>query len=253
MPSTSTPHTPPQKVVLVTGAAQRIGAAICRELHQRGFAIVIHYRQSSTAALALAEQLNAIRADSARCVSADLNSSNDIHALATAATQCWGRIDALVNNASSFYPTTLASASEADWDALINSNLKGPFFLSQALIQPLLQHQGSIVNIIDIHAEKPMLGYPIYSIAKAGLAMMTKTLARELAPNIRVNGVSPGAIIWPEPEPNEEDKSLLLNTVPMQRLGEASDIAKTVAFLIEDAPYVSGQIIAIDGGRSLNM
>jgi len=245
--------TSPEKTALITGAAQRIGAATARKLHQLGFNIVIHYRSSEAAANKVAEQLNQLREHSAVCLQADLTSVSEVQRLAIEAEKIWGRIDVLVNNASSFYPTPIDQATEAHWSAIIDSNLKGPFFLSQALSTPLKDKQGCIVNIVDIHSEKPMRKHAIYSIAKAGVAMMTKTLARELAPDIRVNGVSPGAIMWPEQETSEQTKKSILNRVPMQRIGDSSDIARTVAFLVCSAPYITGQIIAVDGGRSLSM
>ena len=245
--------TKPAKVALVTGAAQRIGAEICRELHRRDFNVVIHYRNSSQTAEALANELNHQRNDSAHCLKADLTVLNQVKELANAAIQRWGNIDVLVNNASTFYPTPVNQATEQDWTALVDSNLKGPFFLSQHVTDALRLQQGCIVNIVDIHSEKPLRDHPVYCIAKAGVAMMTKTLARELAPDVRVNGVSPGAILWPEQDLSEQDKTSILAKVPMQRLGEALDIARTVAFLVSDAPYINGQIIAVDGGRTLSM
>ncbi|ARN74297.1 pteridine reductase [Oceanicoccus sagamiensis] len=242
-----------QRVALVTGAAQRIGAEICKTLHGAGFNIIIHYRSSSQPAEELADQLNQQRSGSAHCIKADLTNSNDVLALAIAAEKHWGHIDALINNASTFYPTPLNTSTEEDWNALFDSNVKGPFFLSQTLTPTLSQRQGCIVNLVDIHSEKPMADHTIYSMAKASVAMMTKTLAKEMAPAVRVNGVSPGAILWPEQELDPNDKSSILNKVPMQKIGDVSDIAKTVAFLVNDAPYITGQIIAVDGGRSLNM
>lgn len=242
-----------QRVALVTGAAQRIGAEICKTLHAAGFNIVIHYRSSSQPAEALAEQLNQQRSHSAHCLKADLTNSSDVQALATAAEKQWGHIDALINNASTFYPTPLNTSTADDWDALFDSNVRGPFFLSQALTPTLSERKGCIVNLVDIHSEKPMAEHTIYSMAKASVAMMTKTLAKEMAPVVRVNGVSPGAILWPEQALDPNNKSSILNKVPMQKIGDVSDIAKTVAFLVNDAPYVTGQIIAVDGGRSLNM
>ncbi len=242
-----------KKIALVTGGAQRIGAAISKELHQQGFNIVIHYRHSKQAATELASQLNQQRQHSAICLQADLNSPAEVKQLAIDAEQVWGHINALVNNASSFYPTPFEQATEADWTTLIDSNMKGPFFLSQALTATLREQQGCIVNIVDIHSEKPMREHAIYSIAKAGVAMMTKALAMELAPDIRVNGVSPGAILWPKQESSEQKKQLIRDKIPMQRTGEPTDIARSVAFLVCEAPYISGQIIAVDGGRSLNM
>ncbi|MEE8056724.1 MAG: pteridine reductase [Pseudomonadales bacterium] len=241
------------KTALITGAAQRIGAAIARELHQLGYNIIIHYRDSGTAANTLAEQLNQLREQSVACLQADLTSVTDVQRLAIESQKIWGRIDVLVNNASSFYSTPIAQATEADWSALIDSNLKGPFFLSQALSSNLKDNQGCIVNLVDIHSEKPMRKHAIYSIAKAGGAMMTKTLARELAPDIRVNGVSPGAILWPEQETSEHTKKSIVDKIPLQRTGDTLDIARTVAFLVCRAPYITGQIIAVDGGRNLTM
>lgn len=241
------------KTILITGAAQRLGAATARELHERGHNIIIHYRHSKDDADALAKYLNDRRPQSAKCVQADLTDHQQSIKLAQSALQCFGRIDALINNASTFYPTPVSTATEADWSCLIDSNLKGPFFLSQALTDELSRNEGVIINIVDIHSERPMRDHTIYSIAKAGVAMMTKTLAKELAPKVRVNGVSPGAILWPEEGIAEQHMTSILSKVPLKRIGEAEDIARTVAFLVDDAPYISGQIIAVDGGRSLSM
>lgn len=241
------------KTVLITGAAQRLGAATARELHQRGHNIIIHYRGSQEDAEALAHQLNELRPKSAQCVQADLTNHQQVLSLAEQALRCFGRLDVLVNNASTFYPTPVNQATEDDWSCLIDSNLKGPFFLSQALTDELSRNEGAIINIVDIHSERPMRDHTVYSIAKAGVAMMTKTLAKELAPHVRVNGVSPGAILWPEQGMEEKHVKSILSKVPMQRIGEAGDIARTVAFLVDDAPYINGQIIAVDGGRSLSM
>lgn len=241
------------KTALVTGAAHRIGAEICRVLHQRGFNIVLHYRNSGQQAETLAGELNADRPDSAQCVRADLTEHAEVIALAERAMACFGRIDALINNASMFYPTPAHQATEQDWHILVDSNLKGPFFLTQALSRELADRRGAIINIVDIHSERPMRNHTVYSIAKAGVAMMTKTLAKELAPEVRVNGVSPGAILWPDEGLAEHHQQSILSKIPLQRTGEAADIARTVAFLTEDAPYISGQIVAVDGGRSLSM
>lgn len=241
------------RVALVTGGALRIGAEISRELHRRGYTVLIHYRSSQTAATELVQTLNAERADSAYCFQADFSSNEDIRLLADFAKSIAGGVDALVNNASSFYPTKIDQASEDDWNSLIDSNLKGPFFLTQSLVGALKERKGNVINIVDIHSERPMLDHSIYCIAKAGVAMMTKTLAKDLAPNIRVNGVSPGAILWPDHEMNDDTKQSILNKIPLARVGESPDIAKTVAFLIEDSPYITGQIIAVDGGRNLTM
>jgi pteridine reductase len=241
------------RVALVTGGALRIGAEISRELHRCGYTVLIHYRSSATAATELTRELNSIRVDSAYCFQADLSSFEDIRSLADFAKGISGGVDALVNNASSFYPTKIDQASEDDWNILIDSNLKGPFFLTQLLIGTLEKRKGNVINIVDIHSERPMHNHSIYCIAKAGVAMMTKTLAKDLAPNIRVNGVSPGAILWPEHETNDANKQSILKKIPLNRIGECTDIAKTVAFLIEDSPYITGQIVAVDGGRNLTM
>lgn len=241
------------KTALITGAAHRIGAEIARTLHGRGYNVVLHYRSSAQTAQALADSLNTQRADSAHCAQGDLTQHAQVLALAQQALESFGRIDVLINNASMFYPTPANRASEEDWHVLIDSNLKGPFFLTQALTPELSTRRGSIVNIVDIHSERPMRDHTVYSIAKAGVAMMTKTLAKELAPDVRVNGVSPGAILWPDEGLADKHKQSILSKVPLERTGTPADIAATVAFLTDDAPYVSGQIIAVDGGRSLSM
>ncbi|WP_269620785.1 pteridine reductase [Zhongshania sp. BJYM1] len=240
-------------VALVPGAAQRLGAEICRSLHGRGYRIVIHYRHSHTAAKDLRDELNSLREDSAVILAGDMNSLTDVKDVATKAISQWQRLDVLINNASGFYPTPIATADDRDWDALFNSNLKGPFFLSQTVAPALKASAGCIVNLVDIYAQKPLSGFPIYSMAKAGVAMMTQSLALELAPDVRVNGVSPGAILWPEQETDYsiKEKQDLKQRVPLQRQGEARDIAQTVTFLVADAPYITGQIIAVDGGRSV--
>ena len=240
------------KVALVTGAARRIGAAICCTLHAEGWNLIVHCHQSVAAAEALADTLNQQRTNSAQVIQTDLNKIVDIQFLATAAPAAWGRLDALVNNASSFYPTPIPDATEDQWNDLVGSNLKAPFFLSQMLYPALSQQHGCIINISDIFAVRPMPRHTIYSIAKAGNAMMTKSLALEMAPNVRVNGIAPGAILWPENEMGEEvtnhDK---LQQIPLGRLGGAQAIADTVRFLITESSYITGQIIAVDGGRSL--
>lgn len=241
-------------VALVTGSAQRIGAAIVHTLHSAGYNTVIHYRQSSDAAEKLAASLNRQRQDSAITISADLDDVSHIYRLAAAAQAAWGRMDALVNSASSFYPTPVGSATAQQWDDLVGSNMKAPFFLSQALAPALANQQGAIVNIADIYADRPLARHTIYCMAKAGNAMLTKSLARELAPDVRVNGVSPGAILWPEQggAVDLQSQQQLLDKVPLQKTGTAKDIADTVLFLLRDAPYITGQIIAVDGGRSVN-
>lgn len=246
------------KVALVTGAARRIGAEIARQLHKANFNLVIHYHQSKSAAQELVDELNEARANSAIGIAADLNNLTAITQLAEQAQQHWQRIDLLVNNASSFYPTPIGDTSEADWNQLINSNLKAPFFLAQALAKHLSEHHGSIINIADIYADRPLLKHSVYSIAKAGNVMLTKTLAQELAPLVRVNGIAPGAILWPDdtqkkPEDklSDENKVKLLAKIPLQQRGHEQDIARSILFLTNDAPYITGQILNVDGGRSI--
>lgn len=243
---------PHEKVVLVTGAAQRLGAATVRHLHGRGWRVLVHCRQSRESAEELAANLNVKRPDSCRVLQADLENDADIARLAREAEAAWSRLDGLVNNASGFYPTPIGQASSEDWNTLFSSNARAPFFLSQALAPALARQEGSIVNLLDIHAERPLKEHTIYCMAKAALAMMTLSLAKELAPQVRVNGVAPGAILWPgSTEPDEATQQRLLSGIPLQRRGEPSDIARTIAFLLEDAPYVTGQIMAVDGGRGL--
>jgi pteridine reductase len=241
--------------VLVTGGAKRIGAAIVRRLHAAGANVALHCRSSAAPARALAEELNARRADSAVAVRADLTLMQDVGALVVEASRRWGRLDALVNNASSFYPTPVGDINEETWDDLIGPNLKAPLFLAQAAAPELRRNAGCIVNIIDIHAEWPMKGHVVYNVAKAGLAMLTRSLARELAPEVRVNGVSPGTIVWPEGGPwnDENARQRIVDRIALKRRGEPDDIARAVEFFIAGAPYVTGQILAVDGGRSLNI
>lgn len=242
-----------RKTVLVTGAAVRIGAAISKILHSRGCEVMLHYNSKGEQAQSLADKLNAESPKSVSTVQGDLSSSADIDAIAARVEESFGRLDVLVNNASRFYPTPVGDTQAWQWDDLVNSNLRGPYFLIQALLDPLRIAGGSVVNILDVHAERPMREHSVYCISKAGLAMMTRFLAQELAPSIRVNGVSPGAILWPEDEPQAADKQAILQRTALGRLGDPSDIASAVAYLALDAPYVTGQILAVDGGRSLNI
>lgn len=240
------------RVVLITGAAQRLGAATARRLHARGWRVLVHYRDSASAADALAAELNAHRPDSCRPIFADLGRDDDIRQLGEAATQAWGRVDALVNNASSFYPTAVDTATPAQWDDLFASNARAPFFLAQALLPALRASRGAIVSLLDIHASRPLPQHTLYCMAKAAHAMLTQSLARELAPEVRVNGIAPGAILWPSSgEPDPEAQQRILAGIPLARLGAPEDIARTIVFLLEDAPYITGQVIAVDGGRSL--
>jgi len=240
------------KVVLITGAAHRIGATTARFLHARGANLVIHYRSSRKAAQALQQELQAQRPESVVLVQADLHTTAKLTGLVRQAAEAWGRLDVLINNASTFYPTPMGSVDEAQWDDLIGSNLKAPFFLSQAAAPWLAERQGCIINIVDIHADRPLRRHPIYSIAKAGLVMLTRALAGELGPEVRVNAIAPGAILWPESEMDEVTKQRIVSRTFLKRQGEPLDIARAVRFLIAEAPYMSGQVLTLDGGRSLN-
>lgn len=240
-------------VALITGGGRRIGAEIAQQLHSNGFNVIIHYLRSETEALDLAERFNQQRQNSAVTIKADLSQVESVKTLAANAVSSWGYLDVLINNASSYYPTQFGEVTEEQWEDLQASNSKAPFFLSQALAPELKKQRGAIVNIVDIHADKPLPEYSPYTIAKAGTAMLTKSLARELAPEVRVNGVSPGVIIWPEnaAEHSEQEKQRILEQIPLAREGSAGDIARTVLFFVKDAPYITGQILAVDGGRSL--
>ena len=242
------------QVVLITGGAKRVGAAICRSLHAAGADLMVHYRSSSKEAHALQDELNAIRTDSVALARADILKPSSLPSLVNDTVERFGRLDVLINNASSFYATPVGEVTEQAWDDLIGTNLKAPLFLSQAAAPHLRRSHGAIVNIVDIHAERPLRGYVVYTLAKAGLAALTRSLAMELAPAVRVNGVAPGAIAWPEDGqfPPEERVRIVQDTL-LGRLGDPVDIARTATFLCLDAPYVTGQIIAVDGGRSVNI
>ncbi len=241
-------------VVLVTGGAKRVGAAIVQRLHQEGWRVAIHYRASADAADALAASLNALRADSAIIVQADLLQTATLGALVERVISTYGRLDALVNNASTFYPTAVADFTEADWVSLIGSNLKAPLFLSQAAAPYLKTARGCIVNITDIHAERPMAGYLIYNVAKAGLRGLTQALARDLAPEVRANAVAPGPIEWPDDgQISSEERERILDHVPLKREGGVAQIAEAVKYLVCDANFVTGQTINVDGGRSISL
>lgn len=240
------------RVALITGAAQRLGAATARHLHENGWRVLLHCRLSRERAAELAVEFNAVRRDSCRVLQADLARSEEMQRLAEEAEAAWGRMDALVNNASSFYPTPIGETTGEQWEDLFASNARAPFFLAQALAPALRRQQGAIVNLIDIHAERPLRHHTVYCMAKAAHSMLTRSLAKELAPEVRVNGVAPGAILWPSSgQPDAGVQQEVLAGIPLQRLGEPADIARTIAFLLEDAPYITGQIIAVDGGRSL--
>lgn len=237
--------------VLVTGGAKRIGECIARKLHSRGAKIAIHYGSSAAEASALAESLNTVRDDSALTLQADLHDTAALPGLVDQAVAHAGRLDVLVNNASTFYPTPVGEITEENWDDLLGTNLKAPLFLAQAAAPHLRQAHGNIINIVDIHATRPLKNHPVYGPAKAGLAMLTRSLARDLAPEVRVNGVSPGAILWPEDGIEQKVEAAILKQVPLKRTGSPEDIARCVLFLLQDAPYITGQIIAVDGGRSI--
>ena len=236
---------------LVTGAAKRIGAAIARGLHAAGANVVIHYHSSSAEADTLVGELEAMRPGSAFALRADLTDTGAIAELVESVLERTGRLDILVNNASSFYPTPLGSVTEAQWDELIGSNLKAPLFLCQAALPALRAAQGVIVNIVDVHAQRPLRNHAVYGAAKAGLAMLTRSLAKDLGPDIRVNGISPGAILWPEAGMPEPIQKSIIREIALKRPGEPADVAAAVVFLVRDAPYVTGQILAVDGGRSV--
>jgi pteridine reductase len=238
-------------VALITGGARRIGAAICRELHRNGCRILIHYHASKQAAGQLADELNALRTHSCATLGANLRKQEDLDNLVKDAYQLWGRLDILINNASTFYPTPVGDITEEQWDDLTETNVKAPLFLSQAAAPYLRRSRGCIINILDIHAERPMRKHVLYSASKSALAAITRSLARELAPDIRVNGVAPGAILWPENDMSEDSKQSILRRIPLQRTGRPEDIATAVRFLALDTPYITGQIINVDGGRSL--
>jgi pteridine reductase len=244
-----------QPVILVTGAARRVGAAISSTLHDAGAALVLHYRSSGDAAQALAEQMNGKRPNSATALQADLGDPGTLETLVAAIIERFGRLDGVVNNASSYFATPIGGIDEAAWLDLVNSNLKGPLFLAQAAAPHLRSANGAIVNITDIHAERPYKGYPTYCAAKAGLLGLTRALAIELAPEVRVNAVAPGAIQWPDDVaefPPEERQAIIQHTL-LKRIGEPADIARTVKFLIFDAPYITGQVINVDGGRTAHL
>lgn len=236
---------------LITGAGKRIGACIASTLHGHGMNIAIHYRGSAAAADALAAEFNSTRANSAITVQADLLDTKRLKTLVDEVVAQTGRLDLLLNNASSFYPTPLDEVTEEHWNDLLGTNLKAPLFLAQAAAKYLRESNGNIINIVDIHAQRPLNNHPVYGPAKAGLAMLTRSLAKDLAPEVRVNGVSPGAILWPEDGMPEKIEKVIIKQVPLKKTGEPADIAKTILFLVKDAPYITGQIIAVDGGRSI--
>ena len=241
------------KTVLVTGGARRVGAAIVRRMHRAGANVVIHYRTSSADALRLQRRLEDERKGSSICVRGDLLCLDELDAMLALATRRFGRLDALVNNASSFYATPLGKISPQTWDDLIGTNLKAPLFLAQSAAGELARRRGCIVNIVDIHAERPLQQHVVYSIAKAGLVALTRSLAQELGPRVRVNAVAPGAIAWPNDGAlaKPQAQRAILRRTPLDRIGRPEDVAGAVEFLIVAAPYVTGHVLAVDGGRSV--
>ena len=238
------------RTAIITGAARRIGAAIARELHGLGMDVIIHYHYSYAEAHALAQQLNALRPGSAHALAADLASTTSCQALIDQACALNQRLDVLVNNAAVFYPTPVMEIDEHDWNDVINVNLKAPLFLSRAAAVYLAQTSGSIINIADVHAERPLKNHSLYSISKAGLIMLTRSLAKELGPAIRVNAISPGAILWPE-DLDAQTREMILARTTLKRPGVVADITGAVRYLLDDASYTTGQVLVIDGGRTL--
>ena len=242
------------KTVLITGGAKRIGLAICHYLHDRGYNLIVTYNKSSKEAKALKIELNESRASSCDIIKMNFTGSTNFSQFHKKIMRSFGRIDVLINNASKFYPTKMHMVNEKNWNDLVNTNLKTPLFLSKVFKNELTKRKGSIINIIDIHADPPLKDHIIYNISKAGLLALTKTLAKDLAPHIRVNGVSPGAIMWPKQDlSNVKKQKEILSRIPLKRSGGPTDIAQAVFFLIEHSDYITGQNINVDGGRKLNM
>ena len=240
------------KVALITGGTRRVGAAIARLLHARGMNLVIHYLSSEKSAHALQQELHEVRPDSVMLMRGDLNSGDRLlKNLVFESVEAFGRLDALINNAARIYTTPLGEASETQWDDLMGANLKAPFFLSQAAAPHLKKSGGSIVNIADVYAERPLPGFSIYSITKAGVVMLTKALARELGPEVRVNAIAPGAILWPESGVDEMSKQRIISRTPLKRAGDPDDIARAVLFFLADGGFITGQVLDVDGGRGV--
>lgn len=243
------------KVVLITGGAKRVGAAICRELHTHGANLMIHYNTSKHEAKALQAELNLLRPDSVSIIQGDLLNTAIVTSLIEEVIQCFGKLDILINNASLYEPTDVGQINEDNWHALVGSNLKAPMFLSQAAAKVLKKNHGCIINITDMHIEHPKKGYVVYSVAKAGLVTLTKSLATELSPEVRVNAVAPGPVLWPENNPQFDEvyRKRVISQTLLKRIGEPTDIAKAVKFLAADAPFITGHVLAVDGGRSINL
>jgi pteridine reductase len=243
------------KVVLITGGAKRVGAAICRMLHAEGAQLMVHYRSSVFEARALQTELNLSCPDSVEIIQADLLDIAALPTLVGKTVKHFGKLDVLINNASSYYSTELGQINEENWLDLMGSNLKAPLFLSQAAAPALRQTNGCIVNITDMHIERPKKGYIVYSVSKAGLVTLTKSLAHELSPDVRVNAVAPGPVLWPDDNPQFDEvyRQRVISQTLLKRIGEGNDVAKAVKFLIADAPFITGHVLAVDGGRSLNL
>ena len=239
------------KTVLITGGARRVGAAIGRVLHGAGANLVVHYRKSANEVAQLADELNSLRPKSVVTFQADLLDLGKLPALVEFAVRSFGSLDVLVNNASTFYPTKIGEITPAAWDDLLGTNLKVPLFLSQAAAPALKKSGGLILNIVDIHALRPLRNYPVYCAAKAGLHMVTRSLAKELGPEVRVNGISPGPVLWPEHDGDSATRAKIIQRTILQKMGTPEDIARTALFFASQAPFITGQILAVDGGRSV--
>jgi pteridine reductase len=240
-------------VALITGAARRVGAVIAHTLHAAGYDVALHYRHSAAEATALADTLERQREGSTLLLQGELADTAALPALVESLLAHCGRLDALVNNASAFYPTPVGEATPTQWNELFASNAQAPFFLSQAAVPALREAHGGIVNLLDIYAERPLANHPLYCMAKAALAAMTRSLALDLAPLVRVNGVAPGAVMWPSDGKPYDDQQALLARTPMQRAGTPEDVASAVLWLLRDAPFVTGQVLRVDGGRTLSV
>lgn len=236
---------------LVTGGARRLGAVIARALHEAGANVVLHYRSSAEAAAALAQEMNGLRAGSAVLAQCDLLDTASLAELARTGVRTFGRLDILVNNASTFYPTPLGEIDGQAWDDLIGTNLKAPLFLAQAAAPALHENGGLILNLVDIHGMRPLRRHPVYSVAKAGLIMLTKSLARELGPQVRVNAIAPGPVMWPETGVDERLRKRIIDRTALKRGGSPADVARAALYFACDAPFVTGQVLAVDGGRSI--
>ena len=239
------------KVILITGGSKRIGAATARYLHQQGAKLIIHYNSSSTEAESLQSELNQVSENSVRLIQGDLSDTSRIKQTVRQAVMESGRLDGLINNASTFFPTPIASTTEDQWQHILDTNLKAPFFLAQTCAPYLKKQGGAIINITDIYADRPLLDHSVYCASKAALVSITKSLALELGPEIRVNAIAPGAILWPESGSDEISQQRMISKTPLKRVGEADDIAKTVLFLLSDSNYITGQVINVDGGRTV--